>query len=170
MIVPATMAVGAYKPGSRLVVQYAEEIEDDKYHERLLLHNVADDEYRVLTPDGDRYVEAVSGYELHALMNGRASYPHNVKGAVHAFAEVLDTAEIKGYVLESRKSCLAEQVRRGCPETPAANFLDWDGALVALPDLGKVACDGPLPLVCQLGLHAQSIDSPCKGLLRFQVP
>ena len=69
MIVPLTMAVGAYKPGSRLVVQYAEEMEEDKYHERLLLHNVADDEYGVLTPDGDRYVEAVSGYEFHTLMN-----------------------------------------------------------------------------------------------------
>lgn len=32
MIVPATMAVGKYKPGSRLVVQYAEQIAEDKYH------------------------------------------------------------------------------------------------------------------------------------------
>lgn len=95
-----------------------------------MLHNVADDEYGVLTPDGERYVEAVSGYEFHALMNGRASYPRNVKGAVHAFADVLETAKTKGYVVESRKNCLPEQVRRGCPETPAANFLDWNGAVV----------------------------------------
>ena len=108
-------------------------------------------------------MEAVSGYESHALMNGRASYPHNVKGAVHAFAEVLDTAEIKGYVLESRKSCLAEQVRRGCPEKRVANFLDWDGALVALPDMEsrlRRIFAPVLPIGAARPKHKQSLKGP----------
>ena len=99
MIVPATMAVGISKPRSRLEVQCVDEIAEDECHERLVVHRVANDEYEVLTPAGDGCVEAASGDEFHALLNGQARYPRDAKGAMHAFADVLEATEIKGYVI-----------------------------------------------------------------------
>ena len=132
VIAPAVGGIGMCKAGSRLVVQHAGEVKDNKLHERIVLYEVADNEYEMLMPDGDRYVEALSGYSFRAII-GQASYPVSMNGAANAFADVLNTAEIRGCAVESRNNCMAEQGRRGCAETPADNFLDWDGAVLALP-------------------------------------
>ena len=95
--------------GIRLVVQYKVEEAERKFHERVLLHHVVDDEYFVLTPDNDRYNESLGEYSSYDRLHGRDRYPHPVQREVHAFVEPIADDEKGHMVVDARAACAARQ-------------------------------------------------------------
>ena len=119
------------RPGSRYVVKYRDQ---EGWHERIVLHRLAEEDYVVITPHGDKYLESRDDYEHCHLVTGTSRYPPSVTGNVTAFAEPVEDGVLRDAVLQARTSCLSEQARLGLPSAPATDFLGWDGETLSLPD------------------------------------
>ena len=107
--------------GTRLVVQFQVEEAERKFHQRVLLHHVVDDEYFVLTLDNDRYNESLEEY---SLLNGRDRFPDAAQGEVHAFAEPIADGEMRRMVVNTRAACAPEEESRGLQRRVSETFLE----------------------------------------------
>ena len=127
-----------FLPGQRLLVEFDE---DPGYsHERLLLWPVFSDEeeWIVLTPHWDRYLERRCDWSSVFLMNGRRVFPDSAQPEVIHFEAVVDDEAFAEEVGAARLEARTEQVSlpgRVAAAEPATG-LTWDGGTRELPSSG----------------------------------